>query len=242
MNLLHAARLAPSLQAIVVVTSDKVYRHQYGGAVAFREGDELGGDDPYSGSKALAELIVQACRETCLANSGVSIATARAGNVIGGGDRGQDRLLPDAWRAIEANETLLVRNPHAVRPWQFVLEPLHGYMLLAERLATRPADVPAAINFGPDAGSTETVAGLLDRLFALWGPGDWRVDASSRLTEAECLRLDSSLARHTLGWRPRLSLDEALEWTMEWWRKSLCSDNLYELAIRQLHAYEALLP
>ncbi len=247
MNILHALRRAPSARAVVIATSDKVYKDQGdrgpagspGGELdAFREGDVLGGDDPYSGSKALAEILVDAWRDTGLEQSDAAIATARAGNVIGGGDRGEDRLLPDAWRCIEADETLLVRNPEAIRPWQFVLEPLWGYLLLAERLATTPAAVPPAVNFGPDPEGSETVAGVLDRIYSQWGSGGWKIDHGADVAEAKFLRLDSSLAREVLGWQPRLSLDEALEWTMEWWRSAIDGRDLLGLATDQINAYE----
>ena len=250
-NLLHAIPQAPSVRAVVVATSDKVYKdHDDAGpsttpareSPAFRESDPLGGDDPYSGSKALAELLVDGCRRTCLAEGGAGIATARAGNVIGGGDQGEDRLLPDAWRALEAGETLRVRHPQAVRPWQFVLEPLCGYLLLAEQLVAAPDRIPPAINFGPDPGGSETVAGVLDRVYARWGSGGWAMDEGSHVPEAKLLRLDSSLAGEVLGWRPRLSLDEALEWTLEWWRGSLDGRDLRRLAIEQISAYESRSP
>ena len=240
LNVLHAARRAPSLRAVVVVTSDKVYA-QAGNPRTFREGDPLGGEDPYSGSKALAELVVQTCRASCMPDRGAAVATARAGNVIGGGDRGEDRLLPDAWRALEADQPLLVRNPTATRPWQFVLEPLLGYLLLAERLVADPADVPSAVNFGPSPEDSRPVAEVLDRLFELCGRGRWRVDDRPHPPEAQSLALDATIARHVLGWQPRLSLDDALAWTVRWWKGLAAGDDLRRLAGEQLEAYESLL-
>lgn len=239
LNVLHAAARAPSPRAVVVVTSDKVYADT-GRDEAFREGDPLGGDDPYSGSKALAELAVSSCRRGCLLGGGVAVATARAGNVIGGGDRGHDRLFPDAWRALEAGDTLVVRNPTAVRPWQFVLEPLLGYLLLAEHLVTDPASAPESLNFGPDPTECRPVAEVVERVFARWGHGQWRLDERSHPPEAPSLRLDATLARDVLGWTPRLPLESGIAWTVDWWRSAARGDDLRELARAQLHAYEAV--
>ena len=237
LNVLHCAPQAPSLRAVVVVTSDKVYAH-VGREEAFRERDPLGGNDPYSGSKALAELAVTSCRQGCLSGGQVAVATARAGNVIGGGDRGQDRLLPDTWRALEAGETLLVRNPTAIRPWQFVLDSLLGYLLLAQRLATDPGNAPRSVNFGPDPSACLPVADVLDRVFSIWGQGEWRLDERPHPLEAHALRLDATHARTVLGWEPRLSLEEGLSWTVEWWRVGAAGGDLRRLAHEQLQAYD----
>jgi len=238
LNVLHAARRAPSLRGVVVVTSDKVYAQ---GGGPFREGDLLGGDDPYSGSKALAELAVRSVRDIW-PSDGPAIATARAGNVIGGGDQGQDRLLPDVWRAIKAGLPVTVRYPDAIRPWQFVLEPLHGYLLLAERLVTDPLGVPEALNFGPDASACRPVVQVLERVFELWGSGEWRVDTRTNPPEAHILRLDATLASTVLGWQPTLSLDEALAWTVEWWRTDANRRDLRRLAVSQISEYVARRP
>lgn len=238
-NLLHELGSATNLRAVVVVTSDKVYANE-GPAVAFTEGDPLGGTDPYSASKALADLLVTAWRRSGARHRAVAISTARAGNVIGGGDRGAERLLPDAWRALEAGEPLRLRYPTATRPWQFVLEPLHGYLLLAERLATDPSSVPEAVNFAPGAEASRPVQEVVERLFELWGMGRWEPVGHESLPEATSLQLNSDLARRTLGWTPRLGLGQALEWTTNWWRADARGDDLRQLASSQIAAYENL--
>jgi len=239
-NLLHGVARAKSLLAVVVVTSDKVYANA-GLGRPFREDDPLGGGDPYSSSKAVADLLTRSWRSDRLRDGAVAIGTARAGNAIGGGDRGEDRLLPDAWRALEAGERLLVRNPDATRPWQFVLEALAGYLLLGQRLATEPARTPRALNFGPDARATRRVADVLERVFQLWGTGGWDTDASIHPPEAASLSLDAGLATEMLGWRPRLSLDIALDWTVQWWRCAAEGGDLRQLALGQIASYESLL-
>lgn len=238
-HLLAAASLAPSLDGVVVVTSDKVYANN-GGGRPFTEEDPLGGKDPYSSSKACAELLTASWRESFMRDGRVAVATVRAGNVIGGGDRGEDRLLPDAWRAIEANRPLRLRYPGSTRPWQFVLEPLHGYLLVAESLSAEPAATPVALNFGPDPSSVVPVGGLIDRAFALWGSGTWEQEPGEHLPEARFLGVDSTLATNALGWRPVLELDTALAWTVEWWRAAAAGEGCAKVALAQLEAYEAL--
>jgi len=237
-HVLQAARSAPSLQAVLVVTSDKVYANS-GDSRLFTEGDRLGGHDPYSSSKAGAELVVESWRHSYFGNGRARLGTARAGNVIGGGDRGEDRLLPDLWRALEAGEPLLLRYPQATRPWQFVLEPLLGYLLFAERLADGGAE-PTAINFGPPAAACIPVADVVERVFELWGSGHWEQVGDVQPAEAATLRLDAGLASATLGWQPRLDLDTALAWTVEWWRAEAAGGDLRQLALRQIAAYADL--
>lgn len=221
-RLLEAVRACPSVTAVVVVTSDKCYdeREWHWG---YRESDRLGGRDPYASSKACAELVTAAYRASYFATGDrpVAVATARAGNVVGGGDWGEDRLVPDVVAALAGDRPLALRYPDAVRPWQHVLDPLAGYLTLAERLAG-PAgrEVAAAWNFGPDADDARPVRWVTGRLGELWrgeGPG-WREQGGERPHEAAFLRLDSSRARARLGWRPRLALDTALEWVVEWYR------------------------
>lgn len=235
LNVLRASMAAPSLRAILVITSDKVYASSEGDR-PYREADPLGGRDPYASSKACAELVVQAWRRSFAGT--VGLATCRAGNVIGGGDRGQDRLLPDAWRALEAQQPLRVRHPDATRPWQFVLEPLWGYLAQARRLATDPSGVPEALNFGPATTAGASVAEVVEAVFSLWGGGQWEREVVGQPWEAPSLHLDSSLAERALGWRARMSLDLSLQWTVDWWRCQRDSGDLRQLALGQIKAYE----
>ena len=214
-NLLEAARTAPSARAIVVVTSDKCYAD--GDArVPHREDDRLGGNDAYSASKACAELVVGAYRHSFLGER-LALATVRAGNVIGGGDWADDRLVPDAIRAFAAHQPLEVRNAAATRPWQHVLEPTSAYLALGERLCSAGKEFAQAWNIGPD--DSHSVGEVATRIAKLWGDGaSWQACAAAHPPEAAALALDSSKARRELGWTPRTSIDEALEWTVEWYR------------------------
>ncbi|MCC7411659.1 MAG: CDP-glucose 4,6-dehydratase [Gammaproteobacteria bacterium] len=219
-HLLEAARAVAGLRAIVVVTSDKCYENREW-SWPYRENDPLGGHDPYASSKACAELVTSAYRNAFADPAGerTGVASARAGNVVGGGDWAADRLLPDLVRAFTARRRAAIRNPEAIRPWQHVLEPLGAYLHLAERLAGDPARCARAWNFGPDPIDTRTVRWVADRVAALWGDGAaWEQDPGSRPHEARSLRLDCSLAAAELGWRPSLGLEEALAWTVEWYR------------------------
>ncbi|HEY1878913.1 MAG TPA: CDP-glucose 4,6-dehydratase, partial [Caulobacteraceae bacterium] len=216
-HVLEAARNAPSVRAVVCVTSDKCYDNREQ-AQAFREGDALGGRDPYSASKAAAEIVAGSWRETLFPLEGrVRVATARAGNVIGGGDWAADRLIPDIVRAIEAGRPLVLRNPDAVRPWQHVLEPLRGYLALGEGLLAG-APVEGAWNFGPGRASEIGVADMARRFAAAAGAAlDIEIEPSP-LPEAQVLRLDIGKAAAGLGWRPILSIDDAVALTAQWWQ------------------------
>lgn len=236
-HVLEAIRAIPSVRAAVVVTSDKVYVND-GREVPFREDDPLGGSDPYSGSKACTELMVETWRRSF--GSDAMLATARAGNVIGGGDAGSDRLLVDARLALEAGRPLILRRPDATRPWQFVLEPLLGYVLLAERMVTDPRGAPEALNFGPDPGSCVPVREVVERLFSLWGDGAWEPASDGQVSEASSLALDASRAEQLLGWRSRLDIDAVLEWTVAWWRCQARGGDMRALALDQIASYEKL--
>jgi CDP-glucose 4,6-dehydratase len=218
-HVLEAARHLSSVQAIVVVTSDKCYENR-NSLWGYRETDPVGGHDPYSNSKGCAELVTDAYRRSFFgAPSSVRIATARAGNVIGGGDWAEDRLIPDAMRAFMAETPLRIRNPSAIRPWQHVLDPVLAYLLLAERLVTRSEAVDEAWNFGPPPASEVSVQTVVDHAVRLWGPGaSWQQDGGEHPHEAARLKLDCSKATARLGWAPRLSLDEALRLTLEWYK------------------------
>ncbi len=242
-HLLEAVRRTGGVRAVVNVTSDKCYENQETGR-AYREADAMGGRDPYSSSKGCAELVTAAYRASFFSQPGAAgVASARAGNVIGGGDWAADRLVPDTVRAACAGRQVMVRNPGAVRPWQHVLEPLAGYLQLAQRLHEEPASHAEAWNFGPveeDAVAVEQVVGTLTRL---WGPpAGWTTDRGSHPHEAHFLRLDSSKARARLAWRPRLRLAAALEWTVEWYRKQAQGADARALTLGQIERYMASAP
>ena len=239
-NVLDAA-VRSGVRAVVVVTSDKCYAPRADSAPC-REGDPLGGADPYSSSKACAELVAAAWRSSFGAG-GPAIATVRAGNVIGGGDWAADRLVPDAVRAALAGEALMVRNPDAVRPWQHVLNPLSGYLEVAQRLGEEPGAADAW-NFGPAPGDELPVRAIADRMAALWGEGlEWRTDGCPPIgghpPETAVLRLDSSRARELLGWEPRWHLDEALAATVDWFRAWRGGADARAITAAQIAAFAA---
>jgi CDP-glucose 4,6-dehydratase len=240
-NLLQAVRAVASVRAVVVVTSDKVYDND-GAGRAFVEDDRLGGHDPYSASKACAELVAHSFRR-CFFDPARPVATARAGNVIGGGDWSPFRVLRDVVAAAEAGRPAALRNPEAVRPWQHVLDPLAGYLMLAQAMLAAPAKAPAALNFGPEAGSFRTVRELVEALTRCWGgrPG-WRPDPGEHPHEAARLALDATRARALLGWRPLLSFDEAVRWTADWYRAYWSGDDIGAVTRAQIAAFCERLP
>jgi CDP-glucose 4,6-dehydratase len=233
-NLLEAVRTCEGVRAVVVVTSDKCYEPGEPER-GHREGDQLGGHDPYSSSKAAAELATGAYRRSFFADpGGARVATARAGNVIGGGDWGEDRLVPDIVRAVLAGEALRLRNPGAVRPWQHVLCPLGGYLLLAQALCDSPR-YACAWNFGPSAGDARTVEWVVERFSELWPGGvRWERDPGEHPRETSYLRLDSTRAREQLGWTPPLGLSAALGATVEWYEAWHGGRDLREVTLAQI--------
>ena len=237
-HLLEAVRHCSSARAVVSVTSDKCYDNREW-PWGYRENEPLGGQDPYSSSKACAELVSAAYRDSFLAASGVALATARAGNVIGGGDWAADRLLPDFLRALDAGETLTIRSPEAIRPWQHVLEPLSGYLALAEALITSGAQAAEAWNFAPVDDDARTVGWILDRLAARVPKLRWQCDASPQPHEANYLKLDSSKARAHLGWAPRWRLDKALDMTVDWHRDWQQGGDMQVVSLAQIAEYAA---
>jgi CDP-glucose 4,6-dehydratase len=237
-NLLDAVRLDGNSRATVVITSDKCYQNNEW-PWGYREVDTLGGRDPYSASKAAAELVVSCYRDSYFANANMPLASTRAGNVIGGGDWSADRLVPDAVRALEAGEPIAVRNPASTRPWQHVLEPLGGYLLLAARMMADPEKFTRAYNFGPDAASVHSVGDLCDKMVARWGSGAWTEVGHTGGHEAGLLALDCARSRSELGWRPLLSVDEAVSWTIEWYRRRFDGADVRSLVGDQIDEYEA---
>jgi CDP-glucose 4,6-dehydratase len=236
-NVLDVARAMPSVRAIVAVTSDKVYRNREW-AWAYRENDELGGRDPYSTSKACAELVCSSYRDSFLAEKGIALATARAGNVIGGGDWSAHRIVPDFVRAVLAKRALDVRHPRSVRPWQHLLEPLEGYVLLAEHLVAKKPGADSAWNFGPPPEAVQTVGTLVADLATRWGEGaSWTQDTTPRPHEATLLTLDSTRARHELKWEPSLGYARGVALAVDWYKAFSRGEDLEAVTLAQIDAY-----
>lgn len=219
-HLLEAARSCKTLKAIVNVTSDKCYENRET-ATPYHEHDPFGGKDPYSSSKGCAELVTAAYRSSFFSDNQVGLASARAGNVIGGGDWSVDRLVPDCVRAFMRHESVSIRNPFSTRPWQHVLDALRGYLILAQCLYRDPARFSQGFNFGPQVADTQPVSKVVDTLCTLWGDEASCVEQpvdGPKLREAHTLSLDSSLAHRSLSWEPLLTLPEALAWTVAWYK------------------------
>jgi len=241
-NVLQAVRDTPSVKTAVIITTDKVYRNRENSSPSpqspYRESDELGGHDPYSASKAAAELIIASYHDSFLREAGVGVASARAGNVIGGGDWSEDRLLPDAIRAWQANVTLQIRRPRAIRPWQHVLEPLYGYLLLAQRLHADPA-LAGAYNFGPLTNEAATVRDVIERARLVYGRGETHFsELDGGPHEAGWLALETAKARETLGYEPRWSLPESVRRTVEWYRSLAQGASAHELCLADIQDFE----
>jgi CDP-glucose 4,6-dehydratase len=237
--LLQACRELKALECVVVVTSDKVYEN-FGAGRPFEEGDRLGGHDPYSNSKACTEMLTGSFRESFF-KDGPPLATVRAGNVIGGGDWSEDRLIPDCVRGLATRTPVLLRYPDAVRPWQHVLEPLGGYLALAQALVQAPDSAPRAVNFGPDPASFCAVRQVVDAFSARFGgkPG-WERDRGPHPLEAQALTLSSGLAERTLGWRPCLGIAESVAWTADWYRAHAAGEDMARFSEAQIEQYLTL--
>ncbi|MCB1791378.1 MAG: CDP-glucose 4,6-dehydratase [Gammaproteobacteria bacterium] len=235
-NLFEAVRKCGSVKTIVNVTSDKCYENREW-VWPYREDEAMGGFDPYSSSKACSEIVTAAYRRSFLATDNVGCSSARAGNVIGGGDWAADRLLPDFFRALDAGMPLVIRSPNAVRPWQHVLEPLSGYLLLAERLTDEPRQFAEGWNFGPADSDARPVSWIVERLTAARVGASWQLDSEPQLHEANHLKLDSSKARTRLSWRPRWQLETALSMTGDWhdaWRNG---EDMHAVTLAQIAVY-----
>ena len=238
-HLLEALRGQESIKVAVLVTTDKVYRNNEW-IYPYRETDALGGYDPYSASKAASEIIISSYKESFLNEQGVAVATVRAGNVIGGGDWSQDRLIPDAVKSWQAAVPLEIRRPNAIRPWQHVLDPLNGYLALAEKLWKHPEFV-GAYNFGPLAHEAATVKEVIQIAIAAYGTGEFFYgDGDTGPHEASWLTLDTSKARHSLGIIPIWSLSESIKRTMVWYRAQQQGVNAYSLCEADIAAYESI--
>ena len=239
-HLLEAIRATPEVKAVVNVTTDKCYENREW-VWGYRENEPMGGFDPYSSSKGCAELVTAAYRRSFLESAGVALATARAGNVIGGGDWAADRLIPDFLRAMDAGETLNIRSPQSTRPWQHVLEPLSGYLMLAERLYTDGEVFAEAWNFGPADEDARSVQWIVERLAEMRKDVNWQRDEAPQPHEAHYLKLDSSKAHNRLGWQPCWRLQAALHKTLEWheaWRKA---EDMRSVTMAQIAGYQSLL-
>jgi CDP-glucose 4,6-dehydratase len=236
-HVLEAVRQGPhGVGAVVVVTSDKCYENK-GSRSNFREEDPLGGDDPYSSSKGCAELATNAYRRSFFSNGRTDLASVRAGNVIGGGDWAVDRLIPDVMRAFLSGAVAEIRNPHAVRPWQHVLDPVVAYLQLAERLISDRGKFAEAWNFGPESGGV-SVEDILTRVARMWGEGArWKVVEGGRLPESAYLGLDCGKAARRLGWRPAFDLDEALQLTVDWYRLYGEGANMRDVTLSQIERF-----
>ncbi|MDD4946163.1 MAG: CDP-glucose 4,6-dehydratase [Gallionella sp.] len=243
-NVLEAVRNAGCVKAVVNVTSDKCYENREW-VWGYRENEAMGGFDPYSNSKGCAELVASAYRSSFFnpekfQQHGVALASARAGNVIGGGDWAEDRLIPDILRAITAGRPVHIRSPHAIRPWQHVLEPLSGYLLLAERLFTEGVAHAEGWNFGPNDEDAKPVQWIVERLTETWGDGaSWVLDGGEHPHEAHYLKLDCSKARMRLAWQPRWRLEATLEKIVEWHRALQNGQDMREVTLKQISAYMA---
>lgn len=237
-NLLEALRSISTVRAVVNVTTDKCYDNKEW-AWSYRENEALGGLDPYSSSKACSELVSAAYRHSFFATNDIQLATARAGNVIGGGDWAQDRLLPDFFRAIEAGEIFTLRNPNAIRPWQHVLEPLSGYLLLAEKLYTAGSDFAQSWNFGPATEDARPVRWIAEQLCQRIPHASWHHDTTAQPHEANILKLDSTLAKTHLGWQPCWNLITALERTLDWHQAWKTGTDIQKISLQHIQAYEA---
>lgn len=242
-HLLEAARQVGGVRAIVNVTSDKCYENREW-AWGYRENEPMGGYDPYSNSKGCAELVASAYRNSFFnpndfAKHGVALASARAGNVIGGGDWAEDRLIPDIMRAITAGKPVNIRNPHAIRPWQHVLEPLSGYLLLAQKLYEGGAAYAEGWNFGPNDQDAKPVQWIVEKLTHAWGEGaSWVLDAGNHPHEAHYLKLDCSKAKARLDWHPRWPLRQSLEKIVEWHKGYDKAQGMRELTLMQIAKYQ----
>jgi CDP-glucose 4,6-dehydratase len=244
-NILEATRTCPSVRAVVNVTTDKVYENKEW-MWAYRENEPLGGYDPYSSSKTCSEIVTASYRDSFFqpkdrSGHGVSIATARSGNVIGGGDWAHDRLVPDCIRAFQKKEQVRIRYPQATRPWQHVLEPLAGYLALARKLFEEGQSLSGAWNFGPAINDSRPVETIVERLVQLWGPGaSYAIDEGENPHESVLLSLDNTKAFRLLSWKPRMKVDTALEMTVLWFKEHFAGGDAYALCRAQIEAYGAL--
>ena len=236
-HVMESARSAGTVKAIVSVTTDKCYENKEW-VWGYREDEPMGGYDPYSNSKGCAELVTSAYRRSFMQKEGIALASGRAGNVIGGGDWALDRLVPDILRAFEADQPVVIRNPHSTRPWQHVLEPLSGYLVLAQTLYTDGQTFAEGWNFGPRDEDARPVQWIVERMVEQWGGNArWQLDGADHPHEAGYLKLDISKARHRLAWQPRWALAEALEHILHWHKAWLAKQDMQQICLEQIAQY-----
>jgi len=244
-HILEAVRVAQGVKAVVNITTDKCYENREW-VWGYRESDPMGGYDPYSNSKGCAELVSSAYRSSFFnaddySKHGVALATVRAGNVIGGGDWALDRLIPDTVAAFGQGKPVHIRNPHAIRPWQHVMEPLRGYLMLAEKLVEHGPDYAEAWNFGPAEEDAKPVGWIVEKMAERWGDGaEWQLDADEHPHEAGYLKLDISKARSQLFWNPALRLEDALNLIIDWARRYKKGADARELTLEQIEYYQQI--
>jgi CDP-glucose 4,6-dehydratase len=242
-HMLEAVRQSESVRVVVSITSDKCYDNKEW-LWGYRENERLAGRDPYSSSKSCAELVIATYRNCYFSpetyqHHGVALASTRAGNVIGGGDWAKDRLIPDIMKAMMESRPVIIRSPHAIRPWQHVLEPLNGYLCLAEKLWSQGPKFAQAWNFGPRSEEAKTVRWIVERLTSYWGEGArWELDSGPHPHEDTYLKLDCTKAHSLLKWAPKLRLATALEWIAEWYRSYQQSKDMRALTIEQIKRFE----
>jgi CDP-glucose 4,6-dehydratase len=237
-NMLEAVRQTPSVKAVVNITTDKCYENREW-LWGYRENEAMGGHDPYSSSKACSELVTSAYRKSFMESSGISLASARAGNVIGGGDWSDDRLVPDILKTIDNEEILNIRYPNATRPWQHVLEPVYGYLLLAEKLFIEGSVFAEGWNFGPADDDAKSVKWIVEQIAEMHKNLKWECDDTPQPHEASYLKLDSSKAKNELEWEPSWNLKTALEKTLEWHEAWRNNDDMASTTISQIEAYQS---
>ena len=235
-KVLEVARSCPNLKAIVNITTDKCYENDER-SEGYKESDPMGGHDPYSSSKGCAELVASAYRRSFLQEQGIGLASVRAGNVIGGGDWADDRLIPDILRSFEKSKPIVIRSPKATRPWQHVLEPLSGYLILAQKLYENQKDYAEGWNFGPNEKDVKSVDWILDQMIIKWPSSSWELDQNSNPHEAGFLKLDISKAEYKLGWEPVWDLSQALEKIIVWHKAWLNKEDIQVICLAEIEEY-----
>ncbi|MFA6260106.1 MAG: CDP-glucose 4,6-dehydratase [Bacteroidia bacterium] len=237
-NVMEAIRKTASVRSLIYVTSDKCYKNKEW-IWGYRENDELGGHDPYSASKAAAEIVFSSYRDSFFSkNEKIGVASVRAGNVIGGGDWAVDRIIPDCIRSLKADKQIEIRNPKATRPWQYVLEPLYGYMILAKNLFEQPQSYSGSWNFGPGIDSIKTVKELTEKTIAYFGKGSVAVvDGDKNKHEAGLLHLNCDKSHHELGWHPVWDFDQTINHTVSWYKDYLSGKPTHEISLKQINQF-----